>query len=96
MDLRAALMSGKKFRRKGLGWAWCFIQDGEHRKRDRWSDEDVVATDWEVEEKSVTITRKELADAYQAGTERFYRRYRNLGGTCFNPSFEDLAAELGL
>jgi hypothetical protein len=87
MNIIEAIKSGKRFRRKGnLKWvhpfdcnegAYCFSVNG------------LIAEDWEVEEKKVTITAEQLETAFNAAL-----RPEILTGSFYN-ILEELKKELG-
>lgn len=61
MNIQEAIKSGKRYRRKGeLDW-YDTAPDFTHHA---FSTQDVLSSDWEVEEKTVTITREQLYDAW--------------------------------
>ncbi len=80
MRLHEAIESGRPFRRKGWNLdesMWChaaphrdggeIIQFIEGRPEFHAFRADLVADDWEIQEPTVTITRTQFYDAFQAG-----------------------------
>ena len=68
MNIIDAIKSGKRFRR--IEWS---IHDWIAYDRNdlpaRLSRSDIIASDWETEETSVTITRKDFEKAWKKGTD---------------------------
>ena len=61
MNIQEAIKSRKRYRRKGeLGW-YDAVSDFPHYV---FCTRDVLAEDWELEEKAVTITREQLEEAW--------------------------------
>jgi hypothetical protein len=93
MTIIEAIKSGKRFRRKN--------QQTYYNKFGHWdapigwifSADDVLADDWEVEEKKVEITKAQLSAAWNRLVDRFEHSGYNL--SLFPTSYE-LAKELGL
>lgn len=64
MDLVSAIKSGKRFSRP-RAVAWCEPDNNFYSfKR-----EDILADDWEIEEKSVMVTERELRDAFEKAAD---------------------------
>jgi hypothetical protein len=61
MNILEAIKSGKKCKRRPWKKRWINPAQG---KLLNLNIEDISANDWEVEEKSVTITRQQLDDAW--------------------------------
>lgn len=62
MNIQEAMNSGKKYRRSSDKMGWYHPPaDYPHYK---FTVEQVLSDDWEVEEKSVTITREQLEEAW--------------------------------
>lgn len=97
MTLQEAILSGKRFRRKG--WVesgavspdyWTYAARGSFTLLT----EDILADDWEVEQVSVTVTEESLAAAWK-------RAVKKAGGdgityVGFKPFRDLVAKELGL
>jgi hypothetical protein len=66
----------------------CNLEHGQLRTTI--TEEDLLAGDWEVQPKSVTITVKDLADAWKRAETRWIKQYSN------GPGPSDIARELGL
>jgi hypothetical protein len=67
MTLAEAIQSGKRFRRPGNP-NWHMKYDKLNRfpppgNTAHWHYDDILADDWEIEEKSVTVTRRQLWNA---------------------------------
>lgn len=93
MTLIEALKSGKSFGRDGLFYILPMSQV------EKFSVTQIFATDWEIIEPKVEITREQLEKAYNRAKE--YRenvsRYACLQfGHRENPYFDEIAKELGL
>lgn len=79
MNIREAIKSGKRFRRKpGNMWDPNFWYDALSEAdianrlcRPMWAYEDLVADDWEVEEKQVTITESDFESAINRASQSF-------------------------
>lgn len=85
MTLIEALKSGKRIKRK-QHISYCETGDAQ------WSANEVLATDWEIEEPKVTISRSDLARAWDIIA-------RNTGAASLskdNHMFSQLCTELGL
>ena len=88
MTLTEAITTGKKIRRKS--WhpdKWIKSSGGLNLVRD-----DVLATDWEVPEKKVTVTREQLIEAYRNALARV----TNLDSYKRIDHVNTMAEELGL
>ena len=62
MNIIDAVKSGKKFRRKANCWSWIAA---ETIAQCHFQPEDILATDWEIEERKVTITEGEFDAAWE-------------------------------
>ncbi len=65
MRIQEAILSGKRFRRPGRGWHNPMPSALYETVLTRL---DVLADDWEIEEKSVTITEQTLLRAFSAAS----------------------------
>lgn len=88
MTIQEAIKSGKRFRRPGWIFHWCPAFKGPLTDEvfDNLLYSDIIATDWEVEDRTVGITSTDLATAWQRATYL-------CDGT---PTHSVLAKELGL
>ena len=71
MNIIDAIKSGRKYRRKGFH-SWCLPV--AEKNNYHFSIEDLLADDWEVEEKAVTLTISDLSKAYDEAGDLFSRR----------------------
>jgi hypothetical protein len=73
MNIIEAIKSGKNFRRPGVkGWLYVDVFKCSFKQID-W--ESLIADDWEVEEKPVTITKEEFEKAWKSAIENSKRAY---------------------
>lgn len=96
MNLIDAIKSGKQFRRKSQP-----NQDFWFRPMDTHSftQDEIIAEDWEVEEEKIEITWTELSEKYNSAWNKFYCAYGwEISHDRFTPGlFEEyLKKELGL
>ncbi len=70
MNIIEAIKSGKRIRRKGWPNKNCWAQRDGYRMY-RIMEEDLLADDWEVEEKQVTITESDFKAALVRTTRSF-------------------------
>lgn len=95
MNIIEALKSGKRFRRAGFQ---TYYSPGIHDAY--FCYDEIIATDWEVEEKTITITEEQLLQAWKkANTDAKLVVLQNWTGitTTSRPELYDiLKKELGL
>ena len=60
MNIIEAVRSGKRFRREGFNW---FPFNADHYNSV--SKEDILAEDWEIEERKIEITEAEFDEAFR-------------------------------
>ena len=72
MNIVDAFRSGKNVRRKA--WDAAFFNPAAGGDEITLSSADIVANDWEVEEKTVTLTISDLSKAYDEAGDLFSRR----------------------
>lgn len=85
MNIIDAIKSGKRFRRKPYGiWRQVeesYISDDYGNKPSLLNVEDILAIDWETEEKKHLMSRRDLLDMYALGLEHaeLYRSHSDRG-----------------
>lgn len=95
MNIIDAVKSGKKIRRPSFGWGWIYLRsEGYTFSLNR---QDILADDWEIEEKKVEITYERLKEAFESASPSYQPYSSQLGVPIVSyPSVEVVAKELGL
>jgi hypothetical protein len=96
MNLIEAVMSQKPYRRKnwatGVWYPSCSTDDLPYMTK-RFSYEDIIADDWQIEEPAITVTRSEVIEAWVKALKIWGAR-REYSDESITP-IEELLKELG-